>query len=323
MDATENPTLLASSIKALIKMLTNICKRPNDKKQRKVRTANMMVRKYVDQIAGACAFLKVAGFSRSEMGPKKTEYLWMENVDHGKLTRAVQLLKDKLTATEHKAKEYQELMQRKEEAMHLLACLDGCGYLAEEKLGGYCSVCFERRYYREIAIPTWKGKTSNSVAIPNVIFVSNCDVVAPHPCVTGCGFFGLTFMGMCGQCWQLETKAHTVRQKTWREKLCAARVKLNALFRFKSAPRLQQKKKNRCWKCKRRVGITGIQCRCGFIFCGVHRYPEVHECYFDHKDLQRQTLRKSNPVVKKSKFDRIESDDEQDYMEPPADYEDY
>merc|ERR1719318_1395017 len=33
-----------------------------------------------------------------------------------------------------------------------------------------------------------------------------------------------------------------------------------------------KKKKNRCLSCKKKVGLTGFTCRCGGLFCSIHRY---------------------------------------------------
>merc|ERR1719150_1110321 len=47
-----------------------------------------------------------------------------------------------------------------------------------------------------------------------------------------------------------------------------------------------------CWRCSKNVGLTGIRCRCGYIFCSEHRYAECHDCDFDHKQFHRQHLEK-------------------------------
>lgn len=30
----------------------------------------------------------------------------------------------------------------------------------------------------------------------------------------------------------------------------------------------------RCGQCKKKVGLTGFDCRCGIVFCGMHRYAD-------------------------------------------------
>ena len=44
-----------------------------------------------------------------------------------------------------------------------------------------------------------------------------------------------------------------------------------------------KKKKNRCQSCKKKVGLTGFTCRCGGLFCSIHRYSDKHDCSFDYK----------------------------------------
>ncbi|KAG5189923.1 hypothetical protein JKP88DRAFT_232870 [Tribonema minus] len=53
-----------------------------------------------------------------------------------------------------------------------------------------------------------------------------------------------------------------------------------------------QKSRTRCFKCNKKVGLTGIECRCKLVFCGLHRYPESHDCGFDFKASDRLALEK-------------------------------
>ncbi|XP_004300251.1 PREDICTED: zinc finger A20 and AN1 domain-containing stress-associated protein 8-like [Fragaria vesca subsp. vesca] len=63
--------------------------------------------------------------------------------------------------------------------------------------------------------------------------------------------------------------------------------------------------KKRCTSCNKRVGLTGFSCRCGDLFCAVHRYPEKHECSYDYRSTGREVLAKANPAVKAEKLDKI------------------
>jgi predicted nucleic acid binding AN1-type Zn finger protein len=69
-----------------------------------------------------------------------------------------------------------------------------------------------------------------------------------------------------------------------------------------SAP---SKKANRCQMCKKRVGLTGFTCRCGGLYCGEHRYDAAHDCDFDYKTMEREEIRKNNPVIVSDKIQRI------------------
>lgn len=63
-----------------------------------------------------------------------------------------------------------------------------------------------------------------------------------------------------------------------------------------------QKNRKRCFDCKKKVGYTGFECRCGFVYCGSHRMPEDHACEFDHKAHGRANLAKTVHKVEASKL---------------------
>lgn len=69
----------------------------------------------------------------------------------------------------------------------------------------------------------------------------------------------------------------------------------------------EPKKKNRCvfQSCKRKVGLTGFDCRCGGLFCWEHRYSDKHNCEFDYKELGQDQIRKANPIVVGEKIQKI------------------
>jgi len=62
---------------------------------------------------------------------------------------------------------------------------------------------------------------------------------------------------------------------------------------------------NRCATCRKRVGLTGFNCRCGNMYCSVHRYSDKHDCQFDYRTAARDAIAKANPVVKAEKLDKI------------------
>jgi lysophosphatidic acid acyltransferase/lysophosphatidylinositol acyltransferase len=61
----------------------------------------------------------------------------------------------------------------------------------------------------------------------------------------------------------------------------------------------------RCGTCRKRVGLTGFNCRCGSIYCAIHRYSDKHECTFDYRTAGQEAIAKANPVVKAEKLDKI------------------
>ncbi|XP_014211211.1 AN1-type zinc finger protein 6 [Copidosoma floridanum] len=67
----------------------------------------------------------------------------------------------------------------------------------------------------------------------------------------------------------------------------------------------KNKKKNRCAVCRKKVGLTGFECRCGGLFCSVHRYSDKHDCKFDYRGMGAQEIRRNNPVVVGEKVQKI------------------
>lgn len=64
--------------------------------------------------------------------------------------------------------------------------------------------------------------------------------------------------------------------------------------------------KTRCAECKKKLGLTGIECRCGHVYCGTHRIAEKHSCTFDYKSYGRQNIAKTNErVVAESLVDKL------------------
>lgn len=64
-------------------------------------------------------------------------------------------------------------------------------------------------------------------------------------------------------------------------------------------------KKNRCHTCKKKVGLTGFPCRCGGLFCSIHRYSDKHHCTFNYKEMAQEHIRKHNPVIVAEKIQKI------------------
>eukprot|EP00922_Rhytidocystis_sp_ex-Travisia-forbesii_P062981 GHVS01093742.1.p1 GENE.GHVS01093742.1~~GHVS01093742.1.p1 ORF type:complete len:258 (+),score=43.65 GHVS01093742.1:570-1343(+) len=66
-----------------------------------------------------------------------------------------------------------------------------------------------------------------------------------------------------------------------------------------------QNNKGRCWSCQAKIGLLGFPCRCGYLFCGKHRYADAHDCCFDYKAYDRQNLAKHNNKVVAEKLEKI------------------
>ncbi|KAB2626740.1 zinc finger A20 and AN1 domain-containing stress-associated protein 9-like [Pyrus ussuriensis x Pyrus communis] len=151
----------------------------------------------------------------------------------------------------------------------------------------------------------------------------------PPMCASGCEFYGtVENKNMCSKCYKDHLKHETMNAAsadvTPKEKLnlgsFISGISSSPYFRTSSDTSLVSEdhnfgnnnmgtssvgvtKKNRCQSCSRKVGVLGFQCRCGGVFCGMHRYPEEHSCDVDLKQAGRDILAKKNPLCKGDKLE--------------------
>ena len=67
----------------------------------------------------------------------------------------------------------------------------------------------------------------------------------------------------------------------------------------------KKKKKNRCMHCRKKVGLTGFECKCGGLFCGMHRMAGAHACTFDHAAMNKELLEKRVTSVIADKMEKV------------------
>ncbi|XP_075380054.1 AN1-type zinc finger protein 5-like isoform X5 [Mycteria americana] len=73
----------------------------------------------------------------------------------------------------------------------------------------------------------------------------------------------------------------------------------------KTASEKPKQKKNRCFTCRKKIGLTGFDCRCGNLFCAIHRYSDMHACPYNYKAEAAEKIRKENPIVIAEKIQKL------------------
>jgi len=278
--STNNKTVLKSSVKTLLSTLQNLQKKPTDPKNRKLRMENIVIKKFISGARGAQEFLEIVGFRVTEVSSKKFFEIEQESINQDLLTNAIELLTDKLKHIESGDQFSTAGTTSPPAVPKQKFCLGKCGFFGDEKTEGMCSLCYRKKY----------GNETKSTLL----------------CSKGCGLYGLTkYKGMCSICYGKETQT---KSKDLKRRWRLALTKIKVIRRFYSNLKPKQTNTKRCWKCKRKIGITGIECRCGYIFCGKDRYASEHDCPYNFKEAHQKKLVKENLKLTGKKMDKIDSD---------------
>jgi ubiquitin len=199
-------------------------------------------------------------------------------------------LSESTTLLAMRCSEAMEVEKDEPKASEPTRCRGGCGFWGNPKTENYCSKCYKAKFGSsapssgmQMAISSAAGTAASPPAVgsPAEAGAASQSLPNPEPMLISS---------------ETPTPASTPSSTPQEASLLGDSP-------LGSSP--SRSDTTRCAECKRKVGLTGIRCRCGNVYCGKHRYSDKHSCSYDWKANERAQLGKALPQVGGAKITKI------------------